>query len=45
MPGQAIEKLSADNVIDPADASKYPVEVLNQYPNLDFAMERGYKYF
>jgi len=30
MPGQVVEKLSADNVVDPADASKYPVEVLNQ---------------
>jgi len=30
MPGQAVEKLSADNVVDPADASYYPVEVLNQ---------------
>ena len=29
MPGQAVEKLSADSVVDPADASKCPIEVLN----------------
>ena len=30
MPGQTVQKLSADSVVDPADASKYPIEVLNQ---------------
>jgi len=30
MPGQTIEKLSTDSVVDPADAGKCPVEVLNQ---------------
>jgi ATP-dependent DNA helicase PIF1 len=30
MPGQTIEKLSADSVVDAADASKCPIEVLNQ---------------
>ena len=30
MPGQNVEKLSADSVVDPTDASNYPVEVLNQ---------------
>ena len=30
MPGQAVEKLSADSVVDAADANKYPIEVLNQ---------------
>jgi hypothetical protein len=30
MPGQTVEKLSTDSVVDPADAGKCPVEVLNQ---------------
>jgi hypothetical protein len=30
MPGQTVEKLSTDCVVDAADATKYPVEVLNQ---------------
>jgi ATP-dependent DNA helicase PIF1 len=30
MPGQAVEKLSADSVVDAADASRFPIEVLNQ---------------
>jgi ATP-dependent DNA helicase PIF1 len=34
MPGQAVEKLSADSVVDAADASRFPVEVLNQLSEL-----------
>jgi ATP-dependent DNA helicase PIF1 len=30
MPGQTVEKLSTDIVVDPTDASKCPIEVLNQ---------------
>jgi len=30
MPSKAVDKLSADSVIDPGDACKYPTEVLNQ---------------
>jgi len=30
MLSQSAEKLSTDSVVDPADASKYPIEVLNQ---------------
>lgn len=30
MPGQTVEKLSVDSVVDPADASNCPIEVLNQ---------------
>lgn len=30
MPDQTAEKLSTNSVVDAADASKYPVEVLNQ---------------
>jgi hypothetical protein len=29
MPGELVEKLSSDSVVDPADASKCPIEVLN----------------
>ena len=29
MPGQTVEKLSADSVVDTADASQCPIEVLN----------------
>ena len=27
MPGQTVEELSTDSVVDPADASKYPIEL------------------
>jgi ATP-dependent DNA helicase PIF1 len=30
MPGQTVDKLSTDSVVDAAAASKYPIEVLNQ---------------